>query len=171
VAWLTEPLPTFGERLGAVLFRVPGEIRRDGPWAGGQVERADERMKSVLRAWPRSIPLVVELQDASWHVDETFAALRDAGAVLCATDLPGTDDPPTIRRTGPFLYLRLRRDDYTPAELDAWAARIRPFLDRGDDVFVFFRHDAVGRGGELAVEMRARFGLEPEPTGQAEAAP
>jgi uncharacterized protein YecE (DUF72 family) len=178
IAWLTEPLPAFGERLGAVLFRVPAEIRRDGPWVGGDAAVADARLAAFLAAWPRAIPLVVELQDRSWHVDETFEALRRAGATLCTTELPpegdegaagmvagsapgsGTADdpePPFIRRTGSFLYLRLRRHDYSPAELDAWAARIEPFLAAGDDVYVFFRHDPVGRAGELAMQLLERF--------------
>lgn len=160
----------FGDRLGAVLFRIPAEIRRDGPWVGGDPSLADARLHDLLGAWPRSIPLVVELQDPSWHVDETFAALRDVGAVLCTTDLPPEGDEgaltvpdadgpaasPFIRRTGTFLYLRLRRHDYSPEDLDAWAARIEPFLAAGDDVYVFFRHDAVGRAGGLALELTAR---------------
>ena len=92
VAWLTEPLGAFGDRLGAVLFRVPAEIRRDGPWVGGDTALADARLAALLAAWPRSIPLVVELQDPSWHVDETFSAMRAAGAVLCTTDLPPEGD-------------------------------------------------------------------------------
>lgn len=170
VEWLTEPLGAFGERLGAVLYRVPAEIRRDGPWVEGDVARADERLRALLGAWPRAIPLVVELQDHSWHVDETFAALREAGAVLCTTELPpegdegattsaaGGPEPPIVRRTGPFLYLRLRRHDYGAADLDAWAARLQPFLAAGDDAYVFFRHDAVGRAGELALELLRRVG-------------
>jgi uncharacterized protein YecE (DUF72 family) len=184
VGWLTEPLPEFGERLGAVLFRIPAEIRRDGPWVAGDVAVADARLAAFLAAWPRELPLVVELQDRSWHVDETFAALRAAGATLCTTELPPEGDegasgdagepgaqgepggygesgagrePPTIRRTGSFLYFRLRLHDYDAAAVDAWAARIEPFLAAGDDVFVFFRHDAVGRAGELALELKARF--------------
>jgi len=177
VRWLTEPLPEFGERLGAVLFRVPAEIRRDGPWVGGDSAVADARLAALLAAWPREIPLVVELQDRSWHVDETFAALRAAGATLCTTELPpegdegaeaasadglaseaGTErEPPTIRRTGSFLYLRLRRHDYDATELDAWASRIEPFLSAGDDVYVFFRHDPVGHAGELALELLSRL--------------
>ena len=167
VRWLTEPLPEFGERLGAVLFRVPAEIRRDGPWVGGDLAVADARLAALLAAWPREIPLVLELQDRSWHVDETFAALRAVGATLCTTELPPEGDegaegaeagePPMIRRTGSFLYLRLRRHDYDAAGLDAWASRIEPFLSSGDDVYVFFRHDPVGRAGELALELLARF--------------
>jgi uncharacterized protein YecE (DUF72 family) len=174
VRWLTEPLPEFGDRLGAVLFRVPAEVRRDGPWVEGDPALADARLAAFLMVWPKEIPLVVELQDRSWHVDETFAVLRRAGATLCTTELPpegdegaagdgdtgatGTErEPPIIRRTGSFLYLRLRLHDYDAAGLDAWAARIEPFLTAGDDVYVFFRHDPVGRAGELALELRSRF--------------
>jgi len=178
VAWLTEPLGEFGDRLGGVLFRVSAEIRRDGPWADRDPAIADRRLAEVLRAWPSSIPLVVELQDPTWHVDETFAALREAGAVLCTTELPPDGDegaaggsaaggggaaidpePPTVRRTGSFLYLRLRRLDYDDAQLAAWAARVEPFLAAGDDVCAFFRHDADGRAALLAMDLRAR--LEP----------
>ncbi len=133
VPWLAEPLPAFGERLGAVLFRVDARTTRD-----------DDRLLGLLRAWPVAIPLVLEAQHASWHVDETFAALRAVGAVLCTTDLDHLPEPPDIRRTGPFLYLRLRRMTYDDTALDAWAARIAPFLDDGMDAYVLFRHDEDG---------------------------
>lgn len=144
VPWLTGPYLAFGERLGTVLFRVP-----DG------VGRNDERLAALLAAWPRDLPLTVEFQDASWHVDETFQALARAGAALCTTELPEDTEPPTIRRTGRFLYLRLRRHDYAGVELAAWAARLEPFLAAGDDAYVFFRHDDAGRGPELASELAA----------------
>jgi uncharacterized protein YecE (DUF72 family) len=133
LGWLTEPLPAFGERLGAVLFRVDQRVQRD-----------DASLARVLAAWPRELPLVLEFQHPSWHVDETFRAMRAAGAVLCATDLDELDEPPTIRRTGDALYVRLRRTAYDDAALDAWAARIAPFVADGADAFVIFRHDDDG---------------------------
>ena len=133
VPWLTEHLPRLGPRLGAMLFRIPSEVARN-----------DERLAGVLGRWPSAVPLVVEAQHDSWHVDETFAALRTANAVLCTTDLDGQETPPDIRRTGPFLYLRLRRSAYDDAELDAWAARLIPFLEDGMDAYVMFRHDEGG---------------------------
>lgn len=142
--WLTGPYRAFGERLGTVLFRVPDTVRRD-----------DARLAALLDAWPADVPLTVEFGDPSWQVDETIAALAASGAVLCATDLPEDPQPPTLRRTGPFLYLRLRRHDYDAADIAAWAARLAPFLDAGDDAFVFFRHDETGRGPELAMELKA----------------
>lgn len=147
IPWLTESLPEFGDRLGAVLFRVPNEVARN-----------DDRLGAMLAAWPRSIPLVIEAQHASWQVDETFAALRDAGAVLCTTDLDEQQDVPDIRRTGPFLYLRLRRTTYDEAALDAWARRLVPFLDDGMDACVLFRHDEDGTSALHAEGFAARVG-------------
>jgi uncharacterized protein YecE (DUF72 family) len=154
VTWLTEGLGGFGQRLGAVLFRVPHNIHRK-PDAG-----SDEALRRLLAAWPATIPFVAEFQHLSWHVDETFAALREAGATLCATDLPEDEEAPTIRATGSLLYLRLRRHDYSDAELSAWVERIRPFLDDGQDAYVFFRHDETGRATELAEGLRAAVGSD-----------
>lgn len=142
VPWLTTPLRRFGDRLGTILFRVP-----DG------VVRNDDRLAALLRAWPVDLPLAMEFQDATWHVDEVFAALRSAGAALVTTELAEDPGPPTIRRTGPLLYLRLRRHDYTTDDLASWLDRLEPFLADGLDAYVFFRHDEVGRGAELAVEL------------------
>jgi uncharacterized protein YecE (DUF72 family) len=143
IAWLTDGLPALGDRLGAVLFRIPDAARRD-----------DARLGAVLAAWPAGIPLVVEARDPSWHVDETFAALRAAGAALCATDLDG-GPPPDLRVTGPCLYLRLRRADYAAADLEAWAARLAPFVADGRDVLAFFRHDATGASALRAIALRS----------------
>jgi uncharacterized protein YecE (DUF72 family) len=150
VPWLTDPFRAFGDRLGTVLFRVPDGARRD-----------DEKLARLLEAWPRDLPLTMEFQDPSWHVDETFEALARAGAALCATEQPEDEEPPFVRRTGSFLYLRLRRHDYAPDEIGAWASRLEPFLAAGDDVFVFFRHDEAGRGPELAAELAAALERTP----------
>jgi uncharacterized protein YecE (DUF72 family) len=144
VDWLTTPLRRFGESLGTVLFRVP-----DG------VVRSDERLAGLLGAWPLDLPLALEFQDPSWHVDEVFGAARDAGAAIVTTDLDTEPEPPAIRRSGPFLYLRLRRADYSSDELARWLDRLEPFLADGVDAYVYFRHDDVGRGAELALELGA----------------
>jgi uncharacterized protein YecE (DUF72 family) len=138
IAWLTDPYRRFGDRLGTVLLYVPGRRLDHG------------RLVAALEAWPSDIPLTMEFPDPTWHVDETFGALADAGAALCATEQPDDEAPPTIRRTGRHLYLRLRRHDYSDDDLRAWADRVEPFLAAGDDAYVFFRHDDVGRGPELA---------------------
>jgi uncharacterized protein YecE (DUF72 family) len=144
VEWLTTPIRRFGERLGAVLFRVPENVRRD-----------DARLAGLLAAWPADLPLALEFQDPSWHVDEVFETAARAGAAVVATDLETDTEPPDLRRSGPLLYLRLRRPDYTSDELARWVDRLEPFLSDGVDAYVYFRHDEVGRGAELAVELAA----------------
>lgn len=152
--WLTGPYRRFGDRLGAVLLRVPDGVTRD-----------DARLQAVLDAWPADLPLVVELQDESWSTDETVDALRAAGAALCVTELPEDGTPPTVRRTAPFLYLRLRRHTYDEDELRAWAARVEPFLAAGDDVFAVFRHDEIGRGPAYALRLAGLLEPYRVPTG------
>jgi len=169
VAWQLEGLDAFEDRLGAVLLRVPQNVRRDGPIMGGDPAVGDAHLRDLLAAWPADGPrLVLEFHDTSWHVDETFAAVRERGAVLCATEGPGSRATagglvpvvagalasPTIRLTGDALYLRLRDDPYDGAAIEAWAARLAPFLDAGHDVYVFFRHDADGLATRAAATLQ-----------------
>jgi uncharacterized protein YecE (DUF72 family) len=143
--WLTAPLAAFGDRLGTALFRIQaGQVRDDG------------RLERLLAAWPAAIPLALETQDPSWRVDETHERLRAAAAVLVVTETDEAPDPP-LTVTGPFLYLRLRRAVYGTADLDAWAARLEPFLADGRDAFVFFRHDERGATPGYAVALAERL--------------
>jgi len=143
--WLTAPLAAFGDRLGAALFRIQA----------GQV-RDHARLDRLLAAWPAGVPLAIEAQDPSWHLDETHDRLRASGAVLVVTDTDEAPDPP-LTMTGPLLYLRLRRTMYGTADLDAWAARLEPFLADGRDTYVFFRHDEHGATPRYAVALAERL--------------
>jgi uncharacterized protein YecE (DUF72 family) len=152
VPWLAAPLAAFGERLGTALLRIPAEQERD-----------DDRLARLVAAWPAALPLAIEAVHPSWHVDETHARLRQAGAVLVVTETDEAPDPP-LTVTGPFLYLRLRRELYGTADLDAWAARLVPFLEDGRDAYVFFRHDEHGETPQLALALAGRLaGYAPEP--------
>lgn len=139
--WLVGPLAGFGERLGAVLFRVPDEVGRD-----------DGRLRALLAAWPAGVPLALEFRNESWVSDEVIALVEGAGAAWCATDLDD-EDPPIVRLTGPFLYLRLRRAAYGDTELAGWAARVVPFLEAGHDVYAFLRHDDHGASALRAIDL------------------
>jgi uncharacterized protein YecE (DUF72 family) len=143
IPWLTGPYRLFGERLGTVLFRVPDPIKRN-----------DVELHQLLAAWPTELPLTMEFQHESWRDDDVHAQLIAAGAALCATDLDDSD-PPDLRVTAPFVYLRLRRSTYSDSEIEAWAARIEPFLSDGLDAFVFFRHDEDGQSPLRAERMGA----------------
>ena len=144
VAWLVESLRPFGERLGSVLYRVPADVKR-----------SEERLAALLATWPRDVPLTMEFQDASWLMDEVLDLLREHGAAWCTTDLDELAEPPSLFVTGPFLYLRLRRTDYGGGGGGGGAARVRPFIDLGRDVYAFFRHDDVGNAARLAMALMA----------------
>ncbi len=148
VTRLRDSFVPFGDRLRCVLLGVPEDMRRD-----------DDALARFLDAWPRSLPLAVELRHPSWQDDEVHALLRGAEVVLVATDTDEDPMPPDLRRTGPFLYLRLRRSGYTTDDLDTWAARLAPFLDDGMDACVFLRHDADGTMAIAAESLRSRLGV------------
>jgi uncharacterized protein YecE (DUF72 family) len=143
--WLTAPLAAFGDRLGAALLRIQAGQARD-----------DARLDRLLAAWPAGVPLAIEAQDPSWQADETHDRVRAAGATLVVTDTDEAPDPP-LTVTGPLLYLRLRRTMYGTADLDAWAARLEPFLADGRDAYVFFRHDEHGATPGYAMALAARL--------------
>jgi uncharacterized protein YecE (DUF72 family) len=143
--WLTAPLAGFGPWLGAALVRIPADRPRD-----------DGRLSAFLDAWPRSVPLALELQDPGWQVDEVYAIAAGAGVTVVCTESDEAPNPP-LTMTGPFAYLRLRRARYGTADLDAWAARLEPFLADGRDAYAFFRHDEAGATPGYATSLAARL--------------
>lgn len=145
LSWLTAPLSGFGPRLGAALVRIPADRPRD-----------DGRLAALLEAWPRSVPLALELQDPGWQVDEVYAIAAEAGATVVCTETDEAPDPP-LTMTGAFAYLRLRRARYGTADLDAWADRLEPFLADGRDAYAFFRHDEAGATPGYARSLAARL--------------
>jgi uncharacterized protein YecE (DUF72 family) len=142
VPWLTAPYRLFAERLGCVLFRVPDPVKRD-----------DDALTRLLTQWPSDLPLTLEFQNATWHVDEVYEQLMQHHVALCATDLDA-GEAPDLRVTGEFLYLRLRRSTYDDAGLTAWRARLAPFVNDGLDAYVFFRHDEDGESALRAERFR-----------------
>ena len=99
---------------------------------------------------------MLEAQHPSWQVDETFAALRAAGAVLCTTDLDEPRTRPTSAAPGRSSTCDCGGRAYDEAALDAWAARLVPFLDDGLDAYVLFRHDEDGTSALHAEGFAAR---------------
>lgn len=145
VAWLAEGMRRLGERLGCVLVQTPASFARD-----------DARLADFLAAWPPDLPVAFELRHASWLDDAVLARLTEHGAALCAAENEGDPEPPRLFATAPHLYLRLRRDAYSDADLDAWFERVVPFLDDGRDVYLFFKHDGPGVAPALALRFAER---------------
>jgi uncharacterized protein YecE (DUF72 family) len=126
---------TLGPKLGPTLFQLPPNFKKDLP-----------RLVAFLDLLPKHWRAAVEFRHASWHDDETYAALRDHQVALCAADAEGEDAP--VVPTAGWGYLRLRREQYEPADIDRWAQRV--LAQPWEEAFVFFKHEDAGIGPKLA---------------------
>jgi len=128
------------KKLGPALFQFPGSFRAN-PVA----------LEEFLALIPGTNPCAFEFRSKSWFKDEILDLLRAKGCSLCTAD---TDEKPAneIISTAPWGYLRLRRSDYTEADLSQWLERI--LAQKWERVFVFFKHEEEAKGPELARQFR-----------------
>ena len=134
---------TLGDRLGPVLFQLPPNFKKDLP-----------RLADFLPLLPSGSRAAFEFRHPTWFDDEVYEALRGAGAALCIAEDEDLATPP-VATTG-WGYLRLRRQDYGPESLGAWAKTIgsQPWTE----TFVFFKHEDEARGPLFADGFAAVWG-------------
>jgi uncharacterized protein YecE (DUF72 family) len=145
---LLEVLGALGDRLGAVLFQCPPNLKHDAA-----------RFDAFLALLPDGLPAAFEMRHPSWACDEVFARLRARGFAWVTTDDDEGEPPAALVATAGFGYLRLRRSAYTEPELDAWSARIR--AAGWERAFAFFKHEDAGIGPALALQLAERFEMPP----------
>jgi uncharacterized protein YecE (DUF72 family) len=127
-------------RLGPILVQLPPYARAD--LAG---------LEAFLHLMPPLFRCALEVRHASWLGEETYALLRRHRAALCLAETDTEPMPPSLDVvTADFVYLRLRRDEYAPADLDTWRDRCRAWVDAGLDVYAYFKHEEAGRGPAYA---------------------
>ena len=142
LGYFFETASSMGRKLGPALFQLPPNFKKDG-----------ERLRGFLAALPAGRRSAFEFRHESWLDDETFTALREAGAALCAADTDETEA--TLLATADWGYLRLRRSDYSDVDLRAWAEKIR--AQPWKEAFVFFKHEEEGKGPKLAEALMVDF--------------
>jgi uncharacterized protein YecE (DUF72 family) len=136
VGYLLDVADTLGQRLGALLFQLPPNLKKDAA-----------RLDAFLALLPAPRRVAFEFRHPSWFDDEVFALLRAHQAALCIAEAENGLEVP-VMATADWGYLRLRRPDYGEAELRAWVAWLR--RQDWQDAFVFFKHEEAGRGPQLA---------------------
>jgi len=138
---MLEKAAAFEDRLGAVLFRLPEDFKKD---LG--------RLETFLKGLPAETPAVFEFRHESWFDDEVPALLRSHKRVLCVSD---RDEMPLshIDKTSDWGYVRLRRVKYSDADLKAWIKRIK--AQQWKDTYVFFKHEDEATGPKLATRFIA----------------
>jgi uncharacterized protein YecE (DUF72 family) len=127
VAYLYKQLEALGDLRGPVLFQAPPFLKKDVP-----------RLIEFLALLPKGHQAAFEFRNDSWFDDETYAALRNAGASLCLSEREDNAPPPLVE-TAPYGYVRLRLEQYSDAELAAWAQRLR--ATKWKNVYVYFMHE------------------------------
>ncbi|MRR16608.1 MAG: DUF72 domain-containing protein [Deltaproteobacteria bacterium] len=139
--YLFRTLSVLHRKLGPVLFQFPESFPAD-----------TDALAHFLDLIPDKTPCAFEFRHPSWNNDQAGDLLRKRDLSLCTTD---TDEKPAgdIIRTATWGYLRLRRSDYTGADLGSWLEKIRG--QKWKNVFVFFKHEDKAKGPELAMH----FGL------------
>jgi uncharacterized protein YecE (DUF72 family) len=136
VANLLEAVARLSRRQGPVLFQLPPTSKKDVP-----------RLRAFLALLPKRRSAALEFRHPSWFDDEVFGLLRDHRAALCVADAEGDLEVP-FEATADWGYVRLRRPDYSDAELKKWIKRIQKQDWRS--AFVYFRHEGEGKGPRMA---------------------
>jgi uncharacterized protein YecE (DUF72 family) len=127
-------------RLGPVLFQLPPNLKADLPALTAFVEKL-----------PQDIRCAFEFRNASWLVDEVYRLLEKHGVGLCLAESEKFEVPEVV--TAGFVYVRLRKEDYSPEERAEIATRVKGMLAGGRDAYVFFKHEDTPAGAAYAEEL------------------
>lgn len=160
IARLFERAAALGDRLGPILYQLPGSFAQD-------LDRLASFLEALPRQWPISTPRgpvqrrlqhVLEFRHPSWYTAETFALLERHRCSLCLHDKTGsTIEGPSV---GPITYVRFHgtsghyHGSYSDAALAAWAERIDDETRRRRPVFVYFNNDPEGIAVRNALTLR-----------------
>jgi uncharacterized protein YecE (DUF72 family) len=118
------------DRLGPVLFQLPPDLARDDALLSDFLSEVGGRVRPAF-----------EFRNRSWFNDRVFEILRINGAALCIAESEKIASP--IECTASHAYLRLRKETYDDASLEAWAARISTLGRDAQEIYVFFKHESA----------------------------
>jgi uncharacterized protein YecE (DUF72 family) len=138
--YLLRTVSALGRRLGPVLFQFPKTFHVNA-----------QLLKDFLVLLPRTMSFAFEFRSPSWLDGEIHDLLREKGCSLCTTD---SEENPSneIISTATWGYLRLRRPDYTDADVSEWVERV--LSQKWEKAFVFFKHEEEAKGPEMAIRFR-----------------
>ena len=140
VGYLFDTLSVLEKKLGPVLFQLPKSFRADSTV-----------LDNFLNLIPEGKDCAFEFRHPSWESPEILELLRAKGCGLCLADV---DEKPLaeIISTTSWGYLRLRRSEYSNADLFQWAERIHS--QKWTRAFLFFKHEEKAIGPKTALRLR-----------------
>jgi len=120
-------------RLGLVLFQLPPNMKADA-----------ERLSSFLSDARRiGYRICFEFRHESWFGESIYSLLREHSAALCLAESDELTTPGEI--TAPFTCYRLRKSDYSEADLAAVQENLKTKAKQGD-VYAYFKHEEEPSG-------------------------
>lgn len=137
VRFFCETAAGLGARLGALLFQLPPNFKKD-----------TARLANLLAQLPPGLRCACEFRNQSWFADDTYELLRTYNAALCVADTDGATTP--LVATADFGYLRLRDEGYDEPALAEWVRKVAELGAGWRDAFLFFKHEGSGEGPKLA---------------------
>jgi len=143
---MVDPLRT-SRRLGPVLFQLPPAMKCDVPL-----------LRDYLALLPEGQRYAFEFRHPSWLDDSVYDALRARNVSLCVAESERLEVPEVI--TADFVYYRLRKPDYTDADIDTIAARSKELLATDRDLYLMFKHEDTPEGAMNAEKLLKAFGHE-----------
>ena len=127
-------------RLGVILFQLPPNMKADRERLAGFLDDAQQI----------GFRLSFEFRNASWFDESTYALLRKHSAALCIAESDELITPGEI--TAPFTTYRLRKTNYSAADLAAIRETLKARAAQGD-VFAYFKHEDEPTGALRATEV------------------
>lgn len=139
VAAFCDAARSLGPKLGVLLFQLPPSFKKDLAV-----------LEAFLAMLPQGVRAAFEFRHTSWHDEAVFERLAARAFALCIADSERLTTPTVA--TASYGYFRLRDDGYDDADIARWADVIRS-EPRWRDVFVYFKHEAEGKGPALATRL------------------
>jgi uncharacterized protein YecE (DUF72 family) len=151
--YLFKSLSVLDRKLGPVLFQFPASFHANVPV-----------LEAFLDLVPGNAACAFDFRSPTWLEGGVPDLLRKKGCSWCIED---TDEKPVqeIISTATWGYLRLRRSDYTDADLSHWAESV--LSQKWEKAFVYFKHEDEAKGPELAMRFQELIDARGEETRKA----
>jgi len=138
---MIDPLRS-ARRLGPILFQLPPAMKCDVAL-----------LAAYLELLPKDLRYAFEFRHTSWLAEPVYDELRKHNVSLCVAESERLEVPEVI--TADFVYYRLRKPDYTDADVEAIRARAHELVATGRDLYLMFKHEETPEGALNAEKVLA----------------
>ncbi|GAB5408598.1 MAG: hypothetical protein BalsKO_09630 [Balneolaceae bacterium] len=142
----TLPIRSFENKLGMIFLQLRDDFK----------PKDIDRVQQFLEAWPKDLPLAIELRQTDWFNEEAVAnqiyqLFEQYEVANIITDTAGRRDLLHMRLTTSVAFIRYvganHESDYP--RLDEWVTRIKSWKKHGLEKLYFFVHQNIEKESPL----------------------